>query len=147
MLAALALVGGWVWWKGGNPDPALFAAAPSLQRRGPVELDRGPLPDDLVPAGWSERSLAVFGPVNVYEKINGREGFYKSYGFEPLSFVTAVGPADPTRGVDVEIYDLGSDANALGCLSAEAGPDRPPQITDQGVVRREDNARFLARGP
>lgn len=138
-------IAGWVAWMGAHPDPALFAAAPG-QVGAAADVDRGPLPDDLAPAGWEERGLASFGPDNVYEKINGREGFYKSFGFVALSFVAFLDPDEPTRGVDVEAYDLGDSANAVGCLTAEAGSDRPPLLRDGALVRIEANARFLARG-
>jgi hypothetical protein len=146
VLVGLMAVGGWVVWRGDNPDPELFKAAPELPRRGPAEVDRGPLPAELAPEGWSERGLATFGPDNVYEKINGREGFYKSFGFVSLAFVSVSDPEDETRGVDVEIYDLGEDANATGCLTAEAGADRPPTVRDGGLYRAEANARFMTRG-
>jgi len=142
----MAGVGGWVAWRGANPDPALFEAAPGMTRRGPADVARGVLPEGVAPSGWTEGGVATFGPDNVYEKINGREGFYKSFGFVSLAFASYFDPEDETRAVDVEIYDLGAPANALGCLSAESGPDRPPEVMDGGLVRVESNARFLTRG-
>ncbi len=147
VLLVLALVAAWVAWRGAHPDPALFAPAPELTWRGPGTVDRGPLPADLAPAGWTELGLAHFGPDDLYEKINGREGFYKSYGFQRLTAVRYLDPDDETRSIDVEAYDLGEAANAVGCLSAEAGPERPPTPIPGGLVSADVNARFLARGP
>jgi len=145
-VVALLLGGGaaWVGWMGAHPDPELFKAAPG-QIGAAAEVDRGGPPEGSAPDGGTERSVASGGPDNVYEKSHGREGFYKSFGFVSLSFASYLDPDDETRGVDIEAYDLGEAANAVGCLTAEAGPARPPTVRDGALIRIEPNARFLAR--
>jgi len=147
VLTGLAGIGAWVGYKGSDVDPSLYGESPSLIRRSPtVAVDRGPLPTTLAPAGFKERGLSVFGKDNLYEKINGREGFYKSFGFEQLHFLTLVDESAPDRTIDLELFDLGSAANALGAFAAESGPDAKAESSSAGLFRLDRNAAYLARG-
>jgi hypothetical protein len=144
LLVGLGLVAGWVAWRGAHPDPELSSAVP-LEHRAPASVDRGPLPADLAPAGWREQRLAVFDPSNVYEKIDGREGYYKSFGFQRLHALTLVAPAgDPT--VDLELYDLGSPQNALGAAAGEIPASASPRLREGTLSLVNRNTLYLARG-
>lgn len=145
VLAGLALVAGWVVWMGAHPDPELFAAAPPQASRDPAGADRGALPDDLATDGWSAGPVRRYGPENVYEKINGREGYYKAFGFRSLTCVSLEHDA-PGRSIDVELYDQGEPENALGAYAGELAPDAAPQWVDGGFVHYTSNALFLTRG-
>lgn len=167
ILVGLALVAAWVFWRGGQADPDLFSAAPGqLQRavlagesggargldetgaqpRAPTTRSRGAAPEGLAPPGWREREVTVFGPDDVYEKINGREGYYKSFGFEGLTFVALEQEADPATTVDLELYDQGRTENALGAFAGELPEGASPETGEAGLVHRARNALFLARG-
>ena len=145
LLLLLAGVGAWVAWRGAHADPALTAAGPELPRRTVEEVERGPMPADLVLPGWREEKLAAFGPTDLYVKINGREGYYKALGFERLHCATLVGPGgSPT--VDLELYDLGRAANALGAASGELPPGAVPAFEDGSLSLVDKNALYLTRG-
>jgi hypothetical protein len=134
VLVALASILGWVAWKGANPDPTLFALETDLsQPAAAVTADRGPVPMGLASDDWSERKLSQFDYDNLYVKINGREGYYKSF-------------EDAQKAVDIELYDLGSAANAVGAYSGERSPDVTPQASESGLAHMERNALFLTRG-
>ena len=144
LLLVLGLVAAWVAWRGAHPDPELSTAVP-LEHRAPSSVDRGPLPAGLAPARWREQRVAVFDPSNVYEKIDGREGYYKSFGFQRLHALTLVAPGgEPT--VDVELYDLGSPQNALGAAAGEIPASASPRLRDGTLSLVERNALYLARG-
>jgi hypothetical protein len=143
ILAAIAV---WILVRGQHPDPEIYGEGRSLVKRGARAMERGALPAGLAPKGWKEASASVFGKDNVYEKINGREGFYKSYGFESLAFVTIVDEEDNTRTVDVELFDLGNATNALGCFAGEAPKGQKTMLQNGVLSRRDRNAHYLAKG-
>jgi len=147
VVVVLVLITAWILWKGAHSDPALFAAsvgndAPAAS--GPA--DRGPLPPSLAAPGWHERTLAWFDATNLYVKINGREDYYKSFGFQRLGFVSLVQDADTTRIVDVEFFDQGSAANALGAQSGERSPEQGVQVGASGFINASTNAMFMTHG-
>jgi len=140
----LLAVAVWVGWRGAHPDPELSAAVP-LERREARPADRGPFPADLAPAGWRELRLAAFDPSNVYVKIDGREAYYKSFGFQGLHCLTLAAPGgDPS--VDLELYDLGSASNALGAAAGELPPGAAAELEGGTLSVVDRNALFLARG-
>lgn len=147
VLVALAAILGWVAWKGAHPDPNLFALETDLsQPAATVVVGRGPVPTGLAGDGWSEGSLSQFDYENLYVKINGREGYYKSFGFERLYFLSIIAIDDEQRAVDIELYDLGNAANAVGAYSGERPPDVAPETSESGLAHMERNALFLTRG-
>ena len=152
VLGVLLAITGWVAWKGRHPDPTLFAdgtallkgaAAPAAAPTG----DRGPLPPNLAGAGWREERIAQFDPDNLYVKIDGRADWFKGFGFKRLYDVLLVSAQDPATTVDVEMYDLGRVANALGAYGGERAPDVKPQLDEAGLHHLARNALYLVRGP
>ena len=83
---------------------------------------------------------------NLFVKIDGREGFYKSFGFEMLYFLSIVVSEDPQTVVDIELYDLGSAANAVGAYSGERSPGVSPVVGENGMQHIDRNALFLTQG-
>ena len=147
VLVALAAIVGWVAWRGAHPDPSLFALDSDLsQSTAALAVDRGPLPDGLASAGWTEGDVSQFDYDNLYVKINGREGYYKSFGFERLYFLSILLSEDSQTAVDIELYDLGNAANALGAYSGERSPDITPEASDTGLSHIDRNALYLTHG-
>ena len=147
ILLVMASILVWVAWKGAHPDPALFMLETDLSQAGLTKVvDRGPVPVELALTGWSEGDLAEFGYDNVFEKINGREGYYKSFGFERLYSLSIVLTDDAQTAVDIELYDLGNSSNAMGAYSGERSPDVTPEADDSGLSHIDRNAMYLTRG-
>jgi hypothetical protein len=151
VLVALASVFVWVGWKGAHPDPELlesdaFLLLSSNTLAGNKPQERGPLPPGLATEGWLEGAIAHFDKDNLYEKINGREGFYKSFGFERLTFVSLVRADNPKQAVDIELFTMSDAAAALGCYSAERQPTARPTRYADGVWHRSRNSLFLTNG-
>lgn len=147
ILAGLAAVVIWIAWKGAHPDPSLFMLETDLSQSGTLApADRGPLPAQLAAIGWRESPPTQFDADNLYEKINGREGYYKSHGFEQLYCLTIVSDASAQSTIDIELYDLGTAANALGAYSGEKSPDTKADASDAGLMHIDRNALYLTRG-
>jgi hypothetical protein len=108
--------------------------------------DRGPVPDGLAMTGWAEGDVSQFDSDNLYEKINGRESYYKSFGFEMLYFTTVVNEANAQTAIDIELYDLGNSANALGAYSGERSPDATPEVSEAGLMHIDRNALMMTQG-
>jgi Family of unknown function (DUF6599) len=169
LLAGLAGLVSWVVWRGAHPDPELFsmeenlaepggsvtvlesrpapsltgAAAPSAPA---ATADRGPLPEGLAGDGWTEGPVSTFGVDDLYVKIDGREGYYKSFGFRQLWFVSLSRADDPATVVDVEVYDLGEVGNALGAYAGERPQGGKPDIVADGLSHLDRNALCVTRG-
>jgi hypothetical protein len=152
ILVVLALIVAWIAWKGAHPDPTLFmletdlAQAPAQPAAVVASVDRGPVPEGLAAAGWTEGEISQFDSDNLYEKIDGREGYYKALGFERLYAASITSDADAATAVDIELYDLGSAANALGAYSGERPPGVEPTVTETGLMHIDRNTFCLARG-
>jgi hypothetical protein len=143
----LASILGWVAWKGAHPDPNLFMLDTDLAQGGSVEApNQGPVPTSLAAPGWSAGEVSKFDYDNLYVKIDGREGYYKSFGFEMLYFLSIVADGNPQIAVDIELYDLGSAANAIGAYSGERSPGATPVVGESGLWHIDRNALFLTRG-
>ncbi len=168
ILFLLAGVAGWVVWRGAHPDPALFvgddsllsakgAGVPVYERplqpwiepgsgravAAPARLD--PFPAAVTADGWQVVGAPqMFDAATLYEKINGREGYYKSYGFQKLHCLTL------QRGeltIDIELFDQGTAANALGAFAGEIShPNAAVTATPTGLWYLTRNGGFLAQG-
>ncbi len=145
VLVFLALVFFWVAWKGGHPDPKLFTTGIDPLRPGSAAV-RGPLGGSLAPAGWTEGAVSEYDTSNVYEKIDGREDYYRAYGFERLFFLTLTSDIDIAKTIDIELFDLSTAANALGAYAGERPGGITPEISSSGMAHVARNALFLTRG-
>ncbi len=146
VVAGLACIGGWVAYKGQHPDPGL-AALDVVPTGTPNKIvARGPMPKDLALPGWKEGGLRIFSPKNLYEKINGRAGYYKSFGVQSLHFMTLEMTGETNILVDLELFDLGRSANALGAYNGERDKEATPTVGDQGLTHVSRNALYLTRG-
>lgn len=145
IVAGLAVVGAWVVWRGAHPDPELFATA-ALPNRGKARADRGPLPEDLAPEGWAEGPIARFPRDRLYEKINGRAGYYEAFGVESLHFVSLTARDEPSLAIDIELYDLGAPARALGAYAGERAEGVTSTVDPSGLSHLARNALLITRG-
>jgi hypothetical protein len=159
-LAILGAVLAWVVWRGLHPDPTLFTTDEKwltkkevLIYKRPVEPwtepgntakaapTFGPFPAEIVGEGWTASApVSEFDAANVYVKIDGREGFYKSYGFKRLHFVNLT---SGNLSLDIELFDLGTVGNALGAMAAEI---TKPDAEFDGFFYASANAGFLVQG-
>lgn len=151
----LLAIAGWVAYRGAHPDPALFAAplptsGASAAGGGALERGaraRGVLPAEIAGPGWSEGPVSTFGPDTLYEKINGRADYYKSFGFERLTFVSLTQAGGAGQAVvDVELYDLGRASNALGAYAGERRPESASRLDESGLSQLGRNALMLTHG-
>lgn len=143
----LAAVAAGVAWRGRRADPDRFGAPPPLASpaAAPGSGDRGPIPDALAGPGWTEGGVSQFDADNLYVKIDGRADYFLAYGFRRLYFLPLRGPDGAT--VDVEVYDLGEPANALGAFGGEHKDGAVEQVAGGGLRYLARNALFVARGP
>lgn len=146
VVAALGVIAGWIVYRGAHPDPALFKTVIPVGEPSQA-TERGPLPRELALSGWEERSLSMFDTSNLYEKINGREGYYKAFGFRFLYFASLQNGSNPETAVDIELYDLGRSENAIGAFAGEMPEDVDVTANERGLSYRTPNALFMARGP
>ena len=127
-------IGMWFQSRARRADPDLFrlddrhlvgaGPAPQLYRRLPITLASEPLQVDAMtpvlsapPAGLRlDGRVESFGPDTLYEKIDGRESLYKAYAFRRLWTASY---AAPSGRIDVEVFQHGTEADALGVLSVE----------------------------
>ncbi|HHH27708.1 MAG TPA: hypothetical protein ENK57_05100 [Polyangiaceae bacterium] len=146
ILLGLGGFAGWVAYEGAHPRDDLFANTPDLLDPGSAPVERGPLPEHLAAKGWKEGRLAAFDADNLYEKINGRAGYFTSKGFVVLLFLPLTSEDTKGETIDVEVYDMGAAENALGAYVGEK-PDEIASNESTGVVwHRDRNALYMARG-
>ncbi len=169
IVALLAAIAGWIAWRGAHPEPGLFATDDQLLTAKGSEIPiykrplqpwsesasltvRGrldPFPEAVVSAGWQiSQPPQLFDAATLYNKIDGRETFYKAYGFEKMHFLGLTATADPNLNIDIELFDLGNNANALGAFMAEvSNPDATTiNLTGSGLWYATRNGGFLAQG-
>jgi len=168
-LVCLVVLGGvlaWVLHRGANPDPTLFRSDEKLLStkgpsvavyKRPVDPWRepgsaalpapslAPFPAEIVGDGWTASApVSEFDESNLYIKIDGREGFYKQFGFKRLSFVSLV---KDKLSIDIELFDQGSIENALGTMGAEVTkPDIEFVAEPAGFSYTSANAAFFVNG-
>jgi len=131
----------------GGPHSATEGAGSVASTTAPAPSgDRGGLPTGLAAPGWTEGPVSRFDETNLYVKIDGREDYYKSFGFRHLTFVSLTADDDDSRTVDIEMYDMGTAPNALGAYSGERSADVKPIVGATGMHHVDRNALFLTRG-
>lgn len=149
--AVLIALGAWIAWRGPRADPELSMTAadlfePASKSGATSAKDRGALPPDLAPKGWVEKSVSTFDSNNLYEKIDGREGYYKGFGFVRLDFASIADASTPERYFDIELFDLGSASNALGAMNGEVPEGGHAEMNNGAMVFVGRNSILLARG-
>ena len=173
ILALLAAVAGWVAWRGAHPDPTLFltqdkllsskgakirvyeqplqrldeAAPASMTGNTAAGNPLEPFPAEIVSDDWKASGpVQVFDETNLYIKIDGRESFYKTFGFKKLYFLSLQSAATSGLTIDIELFDLGSSENSLGAFSAElSNPNASVKMGSGCLSYVTANGGFLAQ--
>jgi uncharacterized protein DUF6599 len=151
-LVVLSGLVAWVAWRGAHPDPALFDVSAALKQGAEAApaSSRGPLPEGLALAGWKEGKIGEYSADNLYVKIDGRAGFFQSFGVKTLHTLTLEAEGETAAGqapsVDIELYDMAEGKNALGIYSGEKVPGIESTVGLGFTHHFDRNAAFLARG-
>jgi hypothetical protein len=173
VIVVLAGVVAWVAWRGAHPEPGLFQAdekllagkgpeIPVYKRPKEAWVEPGSQPGQTAPAApqlgifpasildgeWKTAGpLSEFDQTNVYEKIDGREGFYKALGFQHLHFLPLASAVTKDLGIDIELFDMGTAANALGALTGEISkPGTQLEPGEAGFGYVSQNSGFMTQG-
>jgi len=100
----------------------------------------------IVPQGWKLMgAVKRFSPENLWKQINGRAGFFLSYGMVRMTFSVYTLPSDPETFIDVSIYNMGNPTHAFGAFSAERQKDlKPVDLGREGY--RSGASLFIWKG-
>jgi hypothetical protein len=79
------------------------------------------LPDNGAVAGWTRKSVKVYGADNLWEFINGGAEAYLACGHQEVVTSEYVNPAEPSS-VLLDVYRLADPRGAFGIYSQEASP-------------------------
>jgi hypothetical protein len=78
----------------------------------------------LTPDGFKKKSpVERYTEANLYEKIDGRSELFQSYDVSGMTFVTSSKADDPTKFIDVFLYDMATPLGAFGVFSVERSPE------------------------
>jgi hypothetical protein len=92
--------------------------------------------EGLSPVGFTKKSLVErYTEANLYEKINGRSELFQSYDVTGMTFVTFSEADDPSKFIDVFLYDMTSPLGAFGVYSVERSSGSKPIATGDGGHR------------
>ncbi len=154
VFAVLLAIAAWVTWRGGRPDEQTLLTAADLyepnqaasapEKAGPK--DRGALPADFAPPKFTEARVASFDSNNLYEKINGREGYYKGFGFVRLDSASITSDENAEIYVDVELFDLARIENAVGAMAGEVPEGGKSELKNDALIFEGKSSILLARG-
>ena len=74
----------------------------------------------LTPEGFTKKGLVErYTEANLYEKIDGRSELFHSYDVTGMAFVTFSKADDPSKFIDVFLYDMTTPLGAFGVYSVE----------------------------
>jgi len=110
---------------GAEPQPPVVAIPPGLKAVDPPE---------------------VYGPQNLYEKIDGQAELYLSAGFTGLRWQWFSETEDPGSWVEVYIYHMGDRINAFSVYSVQRRENTQKLDLVQFAYKTE-NALYLVHGP
>lgn len=97
------------------------------------------------PEGWAVADLHVYGPDNVYEKIDGQDQAYLAFDLVAMANVLFEKDKD---GLDVEVYDMGKPEHALGIFAQQHRAPNTQYETIEGGEAAVFPARIFAwKGP
>ena len=77
--------------------------------------------EGLTPEGLTKKSpVRHYTEANLYDKINGRSELFHSYDVTGMTFVTFSTADDPSKFLDVFLYDMTTPLNAFRHLFGRA---------------------------
>ena len=106
--------------------------------------------EDLTPEGFTKKGpVERYTEANLFEKIDGRSELIQSYDVTGMTFVTFSKAGDPSKFIDVFLYDMTTPLGAFGVFSVERPPgSKPIPIGDGGYRTKADlffrNGRYYA---
>ena len=150
LLAILLLIGVWVFIKQFDFDISRFGIDAAAVHQLPAKLE----PDkkekmvlsSLLPSGFETvAGIKVYDSENLYEKINGKAGFYIESGFKKLFTLRFVSKSRKELWFELYLYDMGAAKNAFSVYSVQrrAGAKDLPGFT---FGYKTDNALYSANG-
>jgi Family of unknown function (DUF6599) len=99
--------------------------------------------ESLTPEGFAQKSLVErYTEVNLYEKINGRSELFHAYDVKGMTFVTFCKADDPSKFIDVFLYDMTTPLGAFGVYSVERSSGSEPIATGDGGYRTKADFFF-----
>jgi hypothetical protein len=92
--------------------------------------------EGLTPRGFVEKGLVErYTEANLYEKIDGRSELFQSYDVTGMTFVTFSKADDPSKFIDVFLYDMTTPLGAFGVYSVERSSGSKGIATGDGGHR------------
>lgn len=89
--------------------------------------------EGLTPEGFTKKGpVERYTEINLYEKIDGRSELFQSYDVTGMTFVTFSKADDPSKFIDVFLYDMTTPLGAFGVYSVERSPGSRPIATGDG---------------
>ncbi|KAF0245148.1 MAG: hypothetical protein FD167_3567 [bacterium] len=104
------------------------------------------IPAEIAGLAWKRKpEIEKFTTENLYDKVDGRENLYKSFEFQLLLAADYNFNTDPSRFIQVELYDMTSPKSALGVFSSER-PSHPNAAKIGNDAYTETNGAFFWKG-
>jgi hypothetical protein len=99
--------------------------------------------EGLTPQGFAKKGVVErYTEANLYEKIDGRSELFHSYDVTGMSFVTFSRSGDPSKFIDVFLYDMTPPLGAFGVYSVERSPGGQVIAAGDGGHRTEADLFF-----
>ena len=99
--------------------------------------------EGLTPEGFTKKSLVErYTEANLYEKIDGRSELFQSYDVTGMTFVTFSKADDPSRFIDVFLYDMTTPLGAFGIYSVVGSSGSKAIATGDGGHRTKADLFF-----
>ena len=116
-------------WREPGSEVLGAAAGPSV----------GIYPGSIVSDGWTTlRGVKTFDFDNLYEKIDGQETQYKTFGFQFMHSLD-ISKSGTDMECKVELYDQGEFQNALGVFSEQRNPGSAVESVGEAWLTRTSN--------
>lgn len=134
ILVIVAIIGTFLWRGSKTYDPDLYALNPAFLQEESVATR---LTQNTLVAAQTLENLAKnprfqagelesFEPDNLWEKIDGKDGAFLTYGFERLDVMYYALTQAPELWFEAFIYDMGGAYNAFGVYASLHTGDETP---------------------
>lgn len=153
LLVIIVLIGIRVLLKQSNYDMGRFGTDPVAARvveprTAKVAGESEPALGSLVPHGFRTLSESeVYGPENLYEKINGKAPFYIESGFVKLLTQRFVSKDDEDLWMELFVYDMATARNAFSVCSVQRRMDAAViSLSPASFGYKTSNALYFVHG-